>query len=104
MDYDPNMMLCGRTASQTVKLTFQQWEYTAEIEQVVGGNCTGLPVIDCAVCNAYDDLYMHEDIPYIILTDSIGASLECVDEDCLGEDWLKGMLVKAEIISIEACD
>lgn len=101
MNYDPNMTNSGRMAKQTVRLTFQQWEYTAEIEQVVGGNCTGLSVIDCAVENAYDQLDTDRNIPFISMTAPGGEVLQCDDDEDRGEDWLKDMLVRAEIVSIE---
>ena len=101
MNYDPNMTNSGRMAKQTVNLVFQQWDYTAEIEQVVGGNCTGLSVIDCAVCNAYECLDADRNTPFILMTNPGGEVLHCGDDEDRGEDWLKDMLVRAEIVSIE---
>lgn len=102
MNYDPNMTNSGRMAKQTVKLTFQLWEYKTEIEEVVGGNCTGLTVIEAAITNAYDRLAPDRGVPIIMLTNSNGDQLECGDEEDKGEDWLGDMLVKAEITAIEA--
>lgn len=102
MNYDPNMTLSGRMAKQTVRLTFQQWEYKVEMVEHVGGNCTGMTVIDCAIGNAYASLSNDRGVPYIILTDAGGNTLQCHDDEDKGEDWLKDMLVKAEIIAIEA--
>lgn len=101
MNYDPNMTNCGRRAKQTVKLTFQQWEYKAEMEVSVGGNCTGMDVIDCAVGNAYERLPEDCGYPCIDMADDDGGTLRCSDDDERGEDWLKDMLVKAEITAIE---
>jgi len=104
MNYDPNLTNSGRMATQTVKLEFQLWESKAYYEIKVGGNCTGLTVIDCAVSNLYDklpSLYENADLPYILLEDEKGNTLETADEDEKGEDWLKDMLVKAEIVKIE---
>lgn len=110
MDYDPNMTLCGCMAKQTVRLTFAMWKCRATVEVDVGGNCTGLTVIDCAVGVAYgqleqrpfrnqkgkDDSYAVIRMPHIESEDT----LEATDEDLQGEDWLKDMLVAAEIIAI----
>lgn len=101
MNYDPNMTLCGRMAKQTVNLTFQMWEYTAERTVVVGGNCTGVAVIDCAVEIVYEGLEDDRGYAYIDMKDRDGNELQSTDEG-QGEDWLKDMLVKAEILSIEA--
>jgi hypothetical protein len=110
MNYDPNMTLCGRMAKQTVQLTFAMWKYRATMEVEVGGNCTGLPVIDCAVGMAYDQL---EQKPFLndqckrdsyaaILMPSIEDDdvLEATDEELKGDDWLKDMLIGAEILAI----
>jgi hypothetical protein len=102
MNYDPNMTLSGRMAKQTVKLTFQMWESKAEIIEVVGGNCTGLTVIDCAVGNAYEGLDLdHYGDTEIILNSPDGGTLSCSDDGGRGDDWLKDMLVKAEIVEIK---
>ena len=102
MNYDPNMTNSGRMAKQTVKMTFQQWGYTADMIEIVGGNCSGMDVIDCAVENAYESLQEDRGCPYIILTDAEGNTLQCEDDEDKGEYWLKEMLVKAEITAIEA--
>ncbi len=112
MDYDPNLTLCGRMALQKVRLTFGLWEYRKTIEVEVGGNCTGLSVIDCAVGIAHDQLEERKSrfgterySSYsVILMHDISApdqELECSDYCLRGEDWLKDMLIAAEIISIE---
>ena len=56
MNYDPNLVLCGRMAKQVVRLTFGLWEYRTVIEVTVGGNCTGQTVIACAAGIAYETL------------------------------------------------
>lgn len=106
MNYDPNYTLCGRMADQTVRLTFGQWEYRTTMDVVVGGNTNGLSVIECAVDFAYEKL---ETIPFF--NDETGendemavihlGNLECKDDDLRGEEWLKDMLIGAEIINIE---
>lgn len=103
INYDPNLTNSGRMARQTVRLTFAMWEYRKTIDVEVGGNCTGLTVIDTAVESAYLRLEDSEFCrgPVIFLESSEdGSFLECTDDDEKGEDWLKGMLINAEIISI----
>lgn len=112
MNYDPNLTSSGNMATQKVRLTFGYWQYRAEIEVSVGGNCTGLAVIDCAVGNAYDTLQQHSmcgtDDTYavIIMVDPAApdSELECSEDDgsdrFRGEDWLKDLLIGAKITSI----
>lgn len=106
MNYDPNFTLCGRMAKQTVRLTFGQWQYRTSMEVVVGGNCNGLSVIECAVGLAYEQLdgvpFFNDDTAEDDLMKVINiGDLQCSDEWLEGEDWLKGMLISAEIINIE---
>ncbi|EOO9889169.1 DUF5406 family protein, partial [Escherichia coli] len=103
MNYDPNMTLCGRMAKQTVRLTFGLWEYRETFEVTVGGNLTGLDVINCAIESLYVTLPYEEVLDErtgetdIMATINIGE-LICQDEDLSGELWLAGMLISAEII------
>ncbi|WP_260679826.1 DUF5406 domain-containing protein [Serratia liquefaciens] len=106
MNYDPNLTLCGRMAKQSVRLTFGQWQYRTSMEVVVGGNCNGLSVIECAVGLAYEQLgsvsFFNDDTAEDDLMKVINiGELQCLDEWLEGEDWLKGMLISAEIINIE---
>lgn len=108
MNYDPHLTNSGNIAVQTVRLTFGMWDYRATMEIQVGGNCRGLTVIDCAVENAYEKLeqrgiYGSDDTYAVINMPKIGNPeeiLECGDDEGDGEDWLKDMLVSAEITSI----
>lgn len=113
MNYDPNLTTCGRMATQTVRLTFGMWEYRKTMEVEVGGNCTGLTVIDCAVGIAYEQLEQlgmlgTSETTAVIIMESLAdpeETLECSEcndasERLRGEDWLKDMLVSAEIIAI----
>lgn len=102
MNYDPNLVLCGRMANQTVRLTFGLWGYRAEKETVVGGNGLGLEVIETAVEAVYDSL--PEDVSgskEIVLKNDAGKELQECDGEDVGSDWMKDMLVKAEIVAIE---
>ena len=112
MNYDPNLTCSGNMATQQVRLTFGYWKYRAEIVVSVGGNCTGLTVIDCAVGNAYRTLPQRgiygsdETYAVIVMVDPTesDSTLECSEDDggdCLrGDFWLKDMLIGAEITSI----
>lgn len=96
MNYDPNMVHCGRITKQTVRLTFGQWKARCVKEVVVGGNCTGLTVIETAIESLYDKLP-----DKTLVMEDLDDTLECSDDEDRGEEWLKDMLVAAEIISIE---
>jgi len=98
MNYDPNVISDG--SKQTVKLTFGMWDSRKEITVEVGGNCSGLTVIDCAVENVYDQLEPEDGITFITLTNANGDELECEDDLDQGADFLKNMLIGAEIIAI----
>lgn len=102
MNYYPNLTLCGRMTKQTVRLTFGLWEYRETFEVTVGGNLTGLDVISCAIESLYETLPYEEveDERDIIATINIGG-VKRKDENLIGELWLAGMLISAEIISIE---
>jgi hypothetical protein len=100
LNYDPNI----RRATQKVKLTFAQWEYRWEAIGEVGGNCKGLDIFDSAVNGVNDDLWAaveDGDHPCIEMKNDTGESLFVEPYDDYGDDWLKQMLISAEIISIE---
>jgi hypothetical protein len=102
VNYDPNLISCGRIAEQHVRLTFGKWEHRATVETVVNGNCTGLDVIECAIANAYDhltcDIWENKQI---IMTKEEDEDLICGDDEGGAEDWLKSMLIAAEIVDIK---
>jgi hypothetical protein len=106
MNYDPN--LARDMAKQTVRLTFGVWRYRTAIEVLVGGNCLGHRVIECAVGSAYEDLptKTYRDgkkkvkAAFIDLKAPNGDIIQCEDDDNKEEDWLKDMLISAEIVSI----
>lgn len=100
-NYDPNIAW----AKQLVRVTLMQWDYRATVETVVGGNCQGFEIFECAIGNAYDGLptrkYDGDEYPHVVLTRADGDTLECEDEELTGEDWLKRMVVGIEIIGQE---
>ena len=103
MNYDPNMTMCGNIAKQTVRLTFGQWQYRGTMDVEIGGNCMGFSVIDSAAYAAFEKCWSEDDeIARIVLTDADGNTLSCTDYEDRCEDWLKDMLLAAEIISIRA--
>lgn len=61
MNFDPNLIMCGRMVDKTVRLTFGRWHYRTTIEIVIGGNTNGLSVIESAVESAY---YRLDTIPF----------------------------------------
>ncbi|WYW02047.1 hypothetical protein Pori4_00175 [Pseudomonas phage vB_PpuM-Pori-4] len=82
---------------QTVILTFASGLLRAEMQVKIGGNCTGWDIIDSAVGIAYDRLEVHNDCPFIMMGDT-----RVEDRDERGEEWLKSLLIGAEIIAIES--
>ncbi|WYW01806.1 hypothetical protein Voja6_00174 [Pseudomonas phage vB_PpuM-Voja-6] len=82
---------------QTVQLTFACGLLRAVMEVKIGGNCTGWDVIDSAVGIVYDRLEVHNDCPFIMMGDT-----RVEDGDERGEEWLKSLLIGAEIIAIES--
>lgn len=111
MNYDPNLTYSGRMARQTVRLTFGKWDYRATTEVEVGGNCRGLTVIECAISNFLETLPTREwddELSVLTLTrtgvDGETDELECEDEDSKYDDWLKDMLIGAEIVAIRPDD
>jgi len=109
MNYDPNLMLSGKMAKQTIVLKFQMWDYTKTVEHTVTGNIPGFLAIEGAVSAFYETLPTvrilteagFEDAVEIVLENPTGDTMTCEDGELEGEDWLKDMLVSAEIIAIE---
>lgn len=88
---------------QRVRLIFGRWEYRAEFTVDVGGNCTGLSVIESAIDKVFSGLPdANPNVHYskLVLTDSSGNLLEIEDEDDMGEDWLQDLLLSAEITTV----
>jgi Family of unknown function (DUF5406) len=103
MDYDPNLVLCGSMADQEVELTFAKWTYRKVMRTKVSGNCKGMTVIESAVGRIYDELPLdrYSTTHIVLKDDATGDKLDCGDEFDRGEEWLKDMLIKAEILSIK---
>ncbi len=102
-NYDPNLTSCGNKATQTVELIFQQWQYRATRTVSVGGNCTGLSVIETALESVYDALPTTDwDAAFIEMTDDQQGTLTAEDIDDRDYDWLNSLLVSARIVAIEA--
>ncbi|WP_202922487.1 DUF5406 family protein [Sinimarinibacterium sp. NLF-5-8] len=106
MNYDPVLTCSGNYAKQTVRLVFGLWEYRHTTEVEVKGNVRGLDVIDYAVERFYESLLPEADadeytFPALDMSDESFNVLHCADEDDQGADWLKDMLVSAEIVKIE---
>lgn len=110
MDYDFNLTYSGRKVDQVVELEFASGKYRYKTAVIVGGNCTGLDVIETAVSNAYDalekeyDFDSGEECAFLIMKDS--EKNELLVEEAQGpgpgsgDDWLKEMLVSARIASM----
>ncbi|WYW00851.1 hypothetical protein Aura_00172 [Pseudomonas phage vB_PpuM-Aura] len=91
------LAMFGGKVTQTVILTFASGLLRAEMQVKIGGNCTGWDVIDAAVNTVFDKLETHNDCPFIMMGD-----VRIEDEEERGEEWLKSLLIGAEIIAIES--
>ena len=99
MDYDQNLTMCGRMATQSIRLTFASGNYRRGVIVETEGNQMGLDAIAQAVAWVYHSL---EGRP-LELTDG-EDTLFCDDDDGMGEEWLSGFLIGAEILSISPLD
>jgi len=100
INYDPNLFHLPFPAKQTLELTLQQWNYSKVITEEIDSNVMGLDAMEAVAYITYLNLPVDErGRPYIVLTDAEGNELLCEDEENVGEDWLKPMVVKAEIVS-----
>lgn len=99
-NYDPNI----RFATQKVAITFQCWDYKTTKVAHIGGNCKGLDVIETAVDHIFSELADEQDTNYpsLELINDNGEGLDCENDGCQdGVEWLKNMIVNAEIVSIK---
>lgn len=94
-EYSPNI----QWGKQQVEIVLMQWGYRESFKIFVGGNCHGLSVIECAVGILYDNLLTEgsEDPAKVVLVKG-NDSLHCTDDEDRGEEWLKNMIVSAQII------
>ena len=99
MDYDQNLTMCGRMATQSIRLTFASGNYRRGVIVETEGNQMGLDAIAQAVSWVYDSL---EGRP-LELTDG-EDTLFCDDDYDMGAEWLSGFLIGAEILSISSLD
>jgi len=103
MNYDPNLVSGFNMAKQDVRLTFGLWDYRKEVVVSVTSNIQGLEVINLAVENLHESMIQDDEtLAPITLVNAEGDELECEDDEGREEDWLKHMLVGAEILSIVA--
>lgn len=103
MDYDPNMLRKSRCV-RTIKLMFGSGEHRATRIVEIGGNCDALTAIQDAVESVDEDIRVNYDRdtwrhPHILLKK--GGRRLIVEYENNEGDWLKEMLIKAEIIKIE---
>jgi len=102
INFDPNI----RFAKQTVLLTFAEWDFRKSVEVVVErSNCRGQSIIDFAIDTFYDQLCEaaenEDELLSIKLTNPAGEILVTEDDENHQEEWLRNLLIKAEIIAFE---
>lgn len=97
INFDPNMNYSGNMSTKTIRMTFGVWDYRLTKEVTVGGNGAGFHNIDSALMQIYEDV---EATGIVLKRESDGGTLLCEDDENQGEDWLKDMLIAAEIIAV----
>jgi hypothetical protein len=96
-EYSPNI----KWGHQHVEVVLMQWGYSKTIKVDVGGNCHGMSVIDCAAGIICDQLYDEAEVDgaiTLVLENAAGDTLLCEDEEDRGLDWIKDMIVSAQIV------
>jgi hypothetical protein len=100
IDFDPNK----RWAKHRVRMTFGLWDYRVTLEEIIGGNCRGLDVLESAISEAYlHSVVVRGDYEYgaVTMTRANGDQLHCQDDDDQGETWLEDMLVGYEVVGFD---
>lgn len=97
VNFDPNVNYSGRMASKVVRLTFGLWDYRWITEATVGGNTSGLSVIEAAVASTFERV---ADSGFTMVRAHDGAELLCENIEERDDDWLEDMLVSAEITAV----
>ena len=95
MDYDQNLTMCGRVATQVVCLTFAVGTFRRSEMVSVHGNQMGLD----AIAQAVERVCVRPEGESFKLLDGPDA-LYCDDDDEMGAEWLNRFLISAEITSI----
>lgn len=101
-NYDPNESISFNTV-HFIEVTLQQWDYKNSYIIDVRGNCSGYHNMDCAIASLYVKLFDEEKgCATISLFKNNGEDELMVDEDFDkdGEDWLKELVTKLEIVSL----
>jgi hypothetical protein len=85
-----------------IEIVLKQWRYQRTFTTRVGGNCHGFTIMETAIGNVYETLLDTQDDPSeLVLTDDNGDTLLCTDDDNLGDEWIKKMVVSCRIIDFE---
>ena len=95
IDFDPNMVLCGRMVTQTVWLVFGTRTYRKTFEVEISGNCTGLDVIEAAIDQVFEDILDIDNEHVWLEFENDEGSLWV---DLIDSDELKKYLISASII------
>lgn len=104
--YDPNLATNLKSV-HVLEVTFQAWDCRAVHRAEVGGNCRGFENFETALGMIYDALPSAHplsnggDIATLILTNEAGDTLECQDEDGIGEEFLQRYVVGVRVLSVD---
>ncbi len=87
-EYSPNT----RWGKQIVEIVLKQWAYSKTFTIEVGGNCTGMDVLECAIDILTDQLEGE------VVLKSGKKTLLVEDEEERDEEWVKDMVVSIQIV------
>lgn len=97
-NYDPNITW----GTQTVVITYQQWDYTAQFEVEISGNCKGASILDSAISRHAEAFETDRGVMTLnrLAEDGSGEfdTLTCESEDLDIERWLQSMCVGLHIV------
>jgi hypothetical protein len=105
MNYDPNLITNGKNTTQVVRITLGMWNWRETFDVPAGGNVMGFMIIESAIESLYEKLFTifkanNDGVAKVVFKRGI-ETFTCVDDNGDGSDWLKSMVVAAEIVSIE---
>ena len=93
----------SQKVDQEVLLTFEVEDYRAVFTAKVFSDLIGLDLIEAAVFVIFEALdyteYVGENYARILMRNDSGEILVCEDQAGHCEEWLKNMLVSAEILN-----
>ena len=102
INFDPNYVANFNRAKQKIKLVFGVWNYRAEFIIDVEINSYGMNSFSFAIKKVYDSIFDEKKgFAFLNLTNIDAITIQDCDAENDEEEWLKSILISAEIISYE---